>query len=451
MNRTQRLCLPALAALVLTVPGRPAAAAIEGVTGSSFAFTASPGRISTPDGSSLLFWGYGCTSCGTPVQYPGPTLILNQGQTVTITLKNELTLPALTPPGTAVPKASLVFPGQDNVTATGGDAGNVTREAPPSAPGDPSTPANTVTYTFTANHAGTFQYHSATQEDLEIEMGLVGAIIVRPTGFPNRAYASPASAFDYEYLFVITEMDPTVHNDIDLGRYALVDNTDWVSTYWFFNGRNFPDTLAEPNIPWMPSQPYNCAPRVHPGENLLIRTVSVGREVHPFHHHGNHSRIIAKEGRLLESAPGAGPDLSYLVYSIPSYPGETTDSIWSWTGEGLGWDAYGHTTKTLATLQPGECVFNGTVDLANPLCDHGKPIPVTLPDNLALAFGEFWSGSPYLGKLGSLPPGQGRNNTTGGYFFMWHSHTEKEIVNNNVFPGGMLTMCVVEPPGVVIE
>jgi len=444
MNQTKRLCLPALASLVAMLAAPPAAAVVDGVTGTSFTFTAQSGRISTPDGSSLLFWGYACTSCATPVQYPGPTLILNQGQTVTITLRNALTLPAATPVGTAVPKVSLVFPGQDNVTATGGDVGNVTREAPADS-------TTAVTYTFTANHPGTYQYHSATQEDLEIEMGLVGAIIVRPTGFPNRAYAHPATAFDREYLFVITEMDPSVHNDIDLGRYALVDNTDWVSTYWFFNGRNAPDTLAESYVPWMPSQPYNCAPRVHPGEQMLVRTVSVGREIHPFHHHGNHARIIAKEGRLLESAPGAGPDLSYLVYSTPSIPGETTDALWSWTGEGLGWDAYGHTTTSAATLQPGECVFNGAVDLANPLCDHGKRIPVTLPDNLALHFGEFWSGSPYLGQLGSLPPGQGRNNTTGGYFFMWHSHTEKEIVNNNVFPGGMLTMCVVEAPGVVIE
>jgi hypothetical protein len=27
---------------------------------------------------------------------------------------------------------------------------------------------------------------------------------------------------------------------------------------------------------------------------------------------------------------------------------------------------------------------------------------------------------------------------------MWHSHNEKEIINNNIFPGGMLTMALVE-------
>ena len=450
MNRAHRLRLSLLALLATTLAATPAAAVIDGITGTSFAFAADTGRITTADGANLLIWGIACTSCGTPAQYPAPTLILDQGATVTVTLRNFITLPAGTPAGTPAPNVSLVFPGQDSVTASGGVAGNLTQEAPPSLPTDASTTANTVTYTFVANHPGTFQYHSGTREDLEIEMGLVGAIIVRPTGFPNRAYAHPATEFDRETLFVTTEMDPNVHNMIDFGLIGQVDNTKWWSTYWFFNGRTFPDTLAEPNLPWMASQPYNCAPQLHPGERLLIRTVSAGREIHPFHHHGNHSRIVAKDGRLLESAPGAGPDLSWLVYSIPSIPSETTDSIFTWTGEGLGWDVYGHTDSSAASLQPGECVFNGAVNLANPLCDHGKPIPVNLPDNLALQFGEFWSGSPYLGKLGPLPPGQGRNNTTGGYFFMWHSHTEKEIVNNNIFPGGMLTMCDVEAPGVPI-
>ena len=30
---------------------------------------------------------------------------------------------------------------------------------------------------------------------------------------------------------------------------------------------------------------------------------------------------------------------------------------------------------------------------------------------------------------------------------MWHSHNEKEITNYDIFPGGMMTMLVVEPPG----
>jgi manganese oxidase len=34
---------------------------------------------------------------------------------------------------------------------------------------------------------------------------------------------------------------------------------------------------------------------------------------------------------------------------------------------------------------------------------------------------------------------------------MWHSHSEKELTSNNIFPGGMLTFGVVEHWDVTIE
>ena len=37
-----------------------------------------------------------------------------------------------------------------------------------------------------------------------------------------------------------------------------------------------------------------------------------------------------------------------------------------------------------------------------------------------------------------------------GTAYMWHSHTEREMVNNDVFPGGMMTMLIIEAPGVLI-
>jgi hypothetical protein len=33
---------------------------------------------------------------------------------------------------------------------------------------------------------------------------------------------------------------------------------------------------------------------------------------------------------------------------------------------------------------------------------------------------------------------------------MWHSHNEKEITTDNIFPGGMMTMLIVEPRSVVL-
>ena len=54
-------------------------------------------------------------------------------------------------------------------------------------------------------------------------MGLVGAIIVRPAGFDqetNRtAYGTPDSAYDHEYLFLLSEMDPFIHDLVDFGLH----------------------------------------------------------------------------------------------------------------------------------------------------------------------------------------------------------------------------------------
>jgi hypothetical protein len=175
-------------------------------------------------------------------------------------------------------------------------------------------------------------------------------------------------------------------------------------------------------------------PMMYPGERMLMRVIGAGRDLHPFHAHGNHQRIIAKDGRLLSSDPTLnGADLAQAVFTIKSVPGQTVDAIFEWTGEKMGWDIYGHAPGD--DLEPAEYAD-----------DHGKPFPVLLPEGLDLAYGGFWSGSPFLGSLGNLPPGEGGLNPTGGFTYMWHSHTEKEMCNNDIFPGGLMTMLMILPP-----
>jgi hypothetical protein len=131
------------------------------------------------------------------------------------------------------------------------------------------------------------------------------------------------------------------------------------------------------------------------------------------------------------------------------------DAIFEWTGEKLGWDIYGTPADGLPAH---DCIDNdadgyGDPDSDYPMewCDdHGKPFPVILPETGNLAFGGWWSGSPFMGSGGALPPGEGGLNPNSGFFFMWHSHTEKELTNFDIFPGGMLSMMVVDPPGTPI-
>jgi hypothetical protein len=77
-------------------------------------------------------------------------------------------------------------------------------------------------------------------------------------------------------------------------------------------------------------------------------------------------------------------------------------------------------------------------------------VPVTLPDLKDLTFGPLYSGSPLVGSPGTLPPGEGGFNPNSGLPFMWHSHNEKELTSNNIFPGGMLTFMIVEHPSIPI-
>lgn len=407
----------------------PALAVVDGVTGTSFDLTAKAGYISTPDGDSILTWGY---ALGAGVmQYPGPTLIVNQGDTVTINLTNTLARPV-----------SLMFPGQSGVSATGGVAGLITQES--------TGPADVVTYTFTATHPGTYMYHSATQPDLQIEMGLVGALIVRPPQ-ANQAYTHTDSAYDHEYLFMLSEMDPVIHQLVSLGWYGAIDNTRYHPVLWFINGRNGPDTMADAFVGWLPHQPYNSLPRMRPGERLLGRFISAGRDLHPFHTHGNHMRVIARDGRLMQSAIGAGADLSFEDYTLQAVPGATYDALFTWTGERLGWDIYGTVQDTGVEHACTDTNGDGFDETTYEYCpDHGKAFPVILPELQNLTFGGFYSGSPFLGAYGNLPPGEGGLNLNGGLVYMWHSHTEREIVNNDIFPGGMMTMLIIEPPGTPI-
>lgn len=411
--KSKKLIITVLGAIaLLALAAASVHAQIDGIPGNVVTLTAKSGHISTPEGNSVFFWGF-ANGDGT-VQYPGPTLIVNEGETVNVTLNNDLDV-----------NVSIVFPGQQQVTTApdGTNPGLMTEEA---------APGGTVTYSFTATQPGTYLYHSGTQTDLQVDMGLFGALIVRPQT-ANQAYNHADSYYDTEFLFLLSEMDPKIHSLVEQGRMDEVDTTQYFPAYWFINGRAAPDTMFPPNVDWLPTQPYNCMPMMPVGKKLLVRLIGAGRDLHPYHMHGNHVRVIAKDGRMLESGPGLGADLSYEVFTVQSVPGQTVDALFTWTGEGLGWDMYGHAPED--ELEPGEY---------EP--DHGKPFPVFLPEKGDLTYGGFWSGSPFLGALGDLPPGEGGLNPMGGFVYMWHTHSEKEMANNDIFPGGMMTMLIVTAP-----
>jgi FtsP/CotA-like multicopper oxidase with cupredoxin domain len=435
------------------------------------------------------------------MQVPGPTLIVTQGQTVIVRLTNNLPL--------AAGNTSILFPGF-NVTATGGVAGLLTREAGHAAV------TSTVTYTFVASTPGTRAYYSGTQGDLQVEMGLYGAIIVLPSTIPancetgthasnvtaqafwgesdfrlaHAAYNHPGACYDREYLFQFSEMDPRIHRQAEeqAGRTcpAAAGNTGcmevatepYVPAYFMINGRSMPD-LMDPNYaPEYPHQPYNGNPHMHPGELTLLRIIGTGRWQHPFHEHGNHVRILARDGNLIQSATDPANNLAGpLLFTTTTTPGLAMDGIYYWSGKGLNWDPYGHNpsssdpSATLPCTPDANGYNTGAPTAINYFewCqDHNKPLqafpfgdvagggPATLPNPNIFANGPWYGGSPYLGpdatvravgNTGTTPPSGTVANppdAEAGFAFMWHSHNEREITTNNIFPGGMLMMMLVD-------
>jgi FtsP/CotA-like multicopper oxidase with cupredoxin domain len=522
MNTTISKSRLLLAPVLMMLFAATVYASAPGITGPTFNLTAQGAFISQPDGASVYSWGYGCTSAPTgfapaaittgfcnTMQVPGPTLIVTEGQTVTVHLTNNLP--------TSVGNTSILFPGF-NVTATGGVVGLLTQEALPCPNSSPCT-ANTVTYTFVASSPGTRAYYSGTQGDLQVEMGLYGAIIVLPnnttvlTGCASAqtnnqaaranwgehdyrlaaaAYDNPRSCYDREYLFQFSEMDPNIHKNAlaqvtaTTGCAAAspachldVPTEPYHPAYFMINGRSMPDDMDPNYATQYPHQPYNGNPHMHPGEQVLLRIIGQGRWQHPFHEHGNHVRILGRDGNLILASTTAGEVnlAGPLLFTTTTTPGLAMDGIFYWTAKGLNWDAYGHNPGSSDPNAALPCTpdANGyntgaptAINYYEWCQDHNKPLqvapfgdvagggPATLPDPNILTNGAWYGGSPYLGPdatvratgpTGTTPPSGTIANPPGseaGFAFMWHSHNEREITTNNIFPGGMLMMMLVD-------
>jgi FtsP/CotA-like multicopper oxidase with cupredoxin domain len=230
------------------------------------------------------------------------------------------------------------------------------------------------------------------------------------------------------------------------------------------NGRSMPDDFDPHYVQSVPHQPYNGNPHMHPGENMLVRIIGQGRIQHPFHIHGNHERAIARDGNLIVAqadVAGGVPALNQrlggpVLFTISSVSGQSIDGIFNWTGKGLNWDVYGHAPGDTSACYAGNIDANGFDKTTKEWCaDHGKPIPVTTPDPIVVANGQWYGGTPFLGLQSAspnpLPPTGARLNGDAGYAYMWHSHDEREITTRNVFPGGLMTMLIIDPPSSPID
>jgi FtsP/CotA-like multicopper oxidase with cupredoxin domain len=251
--------------------------------GISFDLYAVTGSTNLPGlANPVTVWGYNTSN--TPVTKPGgPVLVVNQGDSVSITLHNTLT-----------EQTALLLQGQSMT--------------PDLVGADPL--VGTKTYTFTAGKPGTFLYEAGLLPNAQhqVAMGLYGALVVRPTGAPLQAYASSATAFDTEQVLVLSELDTALNTS---GNPAAFDVRNYSPKYYLINGEAYPDTDPISGIA---------------GDDILLRYVNAGLQAHAMSTLGLSQRIIGQDGQasafgrtVVAETIATGQTLDVIV-TIPSSP-----------------------------------------------------------------------------------------------------------------------------------
>ena len=398
-----------------------------------FNLEATSGYITTPDGNAIYSWSY--TASGRSFQLPGPTLCVGTGDPVTVILHNTLR-----------EDTSIVFAGQRDVKADGRPvqpqftpvgtpatatltslvdvAKAATRDA-----GGALLSAGTVTYTFTAGAPGTYLYGSGTDVLKQRDMGLYGGLVVRPKlaaggldgGHDTADGAGNGNGYGYdpqhEYLYVLSQVDPDLHSAVEVNKPYNYNASK--ARYFLINGRSMPDTLAPNNAAWLPSQPYGALIHIQPTQSqpnpALVRYVNAGSVNYPFHPHGSSQRVVNRDGAPVVTA--GNTDASYLKFLVDVGPGQTADTLESWTRE------YDTDTKKI-------------------------PSDVQVPQLQDQVVGaETWfSQNPYLGgAAGPSPNNVVQNNQCGEYYQVAHSHALYQATNYGASFGGMMTLIRIDP------
>ncbi|MCG3211509.1 MAG: hypothetical protein FOGNACKC_05155 [Anaerolineae bacterium] len=261
-----------------TIPANDSASAAITVTPlPGINLCATTGSTTMPNGSAVTVWGYvsgDCTGSPTVTQPGGPVIAVNQGDTITVTLYNNLSA-----------NTALLFQGQNII---------------PDLVGAP--PGGSKTYVFQATAPGTYLYEAGLLPNAQhqVAMGLYGALIVRPAT-AGQAYASAATAYDEEAVLVLSEIDPTLNNSANPAGFDL---RNYKPRYFLINGKAYPQTAA-----------INTSA----GHNVLFRYINAGLQHHSMASLGLRQSMVAVDGSLLNHA------IDLVADTLA--PGQTADAI----------------------------------------------------------------------------------------------------------------------------
>lgn len=141
------------------------------------------GEFELESGLEVEYWGFGYQSTNR-ITLPGPLLEVEQYDTVSIHFKN------LSPESHTIHLHGLdVDQLNDGVPLTSAMV----------------IPNDSITYTFVADHTGSFLYHCHVMTSLHLAMGMYGMVVVNPS--QNGILFDGGPSFDQEYKYLLSELN----------------------------------------------------------------------------------------------------------------------------------------------------------------------------------------------------------------------------------------------------
>ncbi len=211
---------------------------------------------------------------------PGPVIELTQGQAAALTLNSGM-------PHTIHPHGLDVNTANDGVPQTSGFVAGTMMfpiQQPGQVGGNLGSP---FTYRFTAPFAGTYLYHCHVDAALHFEMGMYGAVIVRPpSGATNVAWDGGPS-FAKEYIWQLSTFDSRWHTQSQTGT----GTRRYVPNFFMINGRDGSNLLTD----------TTTAINAPQASRVLVRLISYAYAPAIVDLGGVPFDIIASDGRPLRS------------------------------------------------------------------------------------------------------------------------------------------------------
>ena len=249
---------------------------------------AAPTTFTGPDGNSVPMWGYASCTDGsgancTAVTVPGPALSVAAGETsLAVHLINTLPKPTSLVINGLVKPMTPVW--DDGLTGNRTSATQRVR----SFDAEAAATNGTADYVWNNVKPGTYLYQSGTQPQVQVQMGLYGAV----TRNFAEASASPAQAYsgisyDNQATLLYSEIDPALHAAVADDSYgtapAMTSTFGYAPKYFLINGQSYPTSAV-------------IAPVGATGTTLL-RFLNAGLTTHVPMIQGAHWNPVAEDGK----------------------------------------------------------------------------------------------------------------------------------------------------------